>query len=77
MSARSEALAGGRVTLVIQRKRTRGRTAAPEPDHESLDFVWSVWIHMTPAERLRRSWALRKRLPDPQAVHDAKLFPKP
>lgn len=49
----------------------------PETDSESLDFVWSVWVHLTPAERLRRSWALRKRLRDPQAVHDAKLFPQP
>jgi hypothetical protein len=35
------------------------------------------WLALTPAERLRRSWALRSRLPDPRAVHDRKLFPKP
>jgi hypothetical protein len=35
------------------------------------------WMKLTPAERLRRSWALRKRLPDLRAVHDRKLFPKP
>ena len=36
-----------------------------------------VWHQLTPGERLRRSWALRSRLPDLQAVHDRKLFPKP
>jgi hypothetical protein len=35
------------------------------------------WLRLTPAERLRRSWALRSRLPDLRAVHDRKLFPKP
>lgn len=44
---------------------------------ELLDHVWLAWLELTPAERLRRSWALRKRLRDPQAVHDAKLFPRP
>jgi hypothetical protein len=34
----------------------------------------SVWRKLTPAERLHRSWALCARLPDPQAVHDRKLF---
>lgn len=37
----------------------------------------AVWRQLTPRERLRRSWALRARLPDPRAVHDRKLFPKP
>ena len=36
-----------------------------------------VWRQLTPRERLRRSWELRSRLPDPRAVHDRKLFPKP
>jgi hypothetical protein len=36
-----------------------------------------VWRHLTPRERLRRSWQMRSRLPDPKAVHDRKLFPKP
>lgn len=35
------------------------------------------WLSLTPAERLQRSWALRERLVDPQAVHDRKLFPSP
>ena len=36
-----------------------------------------VWRRLTPRERLRRSWPMRARLPDPKAVHDRKLFPKP
>ena len=36
-----------------------------------------IWRHLTPRERLRRSWQLRSRLPDLKAVHDRKLFPKP
>jgi len=36
-----------------------------------------VWRELTPRERLRRSWAMRSRLPDPRAVHDRKLFPQP
>jgi len=62
---------------VIARKRKAQRSEVLLTDHEALDFAWSTWIHLTPAERLRRSWALRKRLRDPQAVHDAKLFPRP
>ena len=61
----------------MKKKPPRTPAAHDETDHEALDFVWSVWVHLTPRERLRRSWAMRKRLRDPRAVHDAKLFPKP
>jgi len=44
---------------------------------EELNVYREVWLSLTPADRLARSWALRARLRDPQAVHDAKLFPKP
>lgn len=37
----------------------------------------TVWRKLTPGERLRRSWEMRSRLPNPRAVHDRKLFPKP
>jgi len=37
----------------------------------------AVWRELTPRERLRRSWAMRARLPDLRAVHDRKLFPHP
>jgi hypothetical protein len=36
-----------------------------------------VWRRLTPGERLRRSWAMRSRIPDLKALHDSKLFPKP
>jgi hypothetical protein len=34
-----------------------------------------TWERLSPAERLRRSWQLRRRLPSLQRVHDAKLLP--
>jgi hypothetical protein len=40
-------------------------------------YKTDVWRRLTPRERLRRSWQMRSRLPDLQAVHDRKLFPKP
>jgi hypothetical protein len=43
----------------------------------SSPYKAAVWTRLTPRERLRRSWAMRARLPDPQAAHDRKLFPKP
>jgi len=46
-------------------------------EEQALDQTWTTWIARTPAERLHRSEALRKRLPDPRRVHDAKLFPEP
>ena len=49
----------------------------PIPRLDELDVFREDWLALTPAERLARSWALRARLRDPQAVHDAKLFPKP
>jgi hypothetical protein len=33
-----------------------------------------VWRQLTPREQLRRLWQMRSRLPDPEAVHDRKLF---
>jgi hypothetical protein len=40
-------------------------------------FKADEWKSLTPAQRLCRAWNLRSRLPDPDAVHDRKLFPKP
>jgi hypothetical protein len=40
-------------------------------------FKRDAWLQLTPAERLDRSWRLRKLIPDLKAVHDRKLFPKP
>ena len=47
--------------------------SATQPDgHADL-----TWLKLSPAERLRRSWRLRRRLPHPEHVHDEKLFPRP
>jgi hypothetical protein len=39
--------------------------------------IWAAWRKLSPKERLARSWKKRSKLRDPQAYHDAKLFPKP
>jgi len=59
----------------MTKKRTR-RAREPVFPRE-LDLFHDDWLALTPKERLARAWALRARLRDPQAVHDAKLFPKP
>lgn len=35
------------------------------------------WVELSPAERLARAWALRKRLINAVDAHDRKLFPAP
>jgi hypothetical protein len=40
-------------------------------------YKTAVWPKLTPRERLRRAWAMRRRLPNLQAVHDRKLLPRP
>ena len=57
-------------------KKPKQRVTTPTLPTE-LDVFQEDWLALTPRERLARSWALRARLRDPQAVHDAKLFPKP
>lgn len=41
-----------------------------------MDPYRDLWRSLTPAERLRRSWRMRARLPNLQAVHDAKSLPQ-
>lgn len=53
------------------------RTAALQLAEVVSPYKAEVWRRLTPRERLRRSWQMRSRLPDLQAVHDRKLFPKP
>jgi hypothetical protein len=36
----------------------------------------ACWMALSPAERLRRSWRLRRRIKDLGAVHDAKTVPE-
>lgn len=45
--------------------------------HPETELFLNAWLALSPRERLRRSWRQRRRLPDPQAIHDAKIFPKP
>ncbi len=40
-------------------------------------FEDDFWMQLSPRERLKRAWALRARLKDPQGAHDQKLFPAP
>lgn len=68
-------LSRGRARMeTVNRSNPLPRLAATEA---LSPFKAVHWLQLTPAERLRRSWALRKRLPDVRAVHDRKLFPKP
>ncbi len=65
-----------------RRKPKRVRVSGDRPidfadDLPELDLFWYDWVELTPAERLRRSWAMRARLPDLEAFQDEKLFPRP
>lgn len=63
---------------VASPRPTAGNAAAPLRANEALSpYKTGVWQQLTPRERLRRSWEMVSRLPDPRAVHDSKLFPKP
>lgn len=71
----------GRASLQAMRTPDELQVAT---DHELVSsdlalspFKTAEWRSLSPAERLERAWALRRRLPDPQAAHDRKLFPAP
>jgi hypothetical protein len=50
----------------------------PRLERVTLDLFKEVaWMELTPKERLRRSWGMRKRIRDLHTVHDRKLFPRP
>gem|GEM_PF-6767662 len=36
-----------------------------------------IWIKFTSAQRLKRSWELRRRIKNLKEVHDKKIFPRP
>jgi hypothetical protein len=47
--------------------------------HVADQRSWDVserGLAFTPGQRFRRSWRLRKRVENLQAVHDAKTFPE-
>lgn len=53
------------------------RPRAKRRSQEQLqDPYVEMWRSLTPRERLRRAWRLRRRLKNLQAVHDAKSLPK-
>lgn len=60
--------------MVFGREMKRRRP--PREPIREVDPYLQLWRALSPAERLRRSWRLRTRLRDPQAVHDAKTFPR-
>jgi hypothetical protein len=35
------------------------------------------WRALSPRQRLRRAWRLRRRIADLRKLHDQKLFPRP
>jgi hypothetical protein len=53
---------------------TEGHDEIPERYEEPYR---ALWRSLTPRERLRRSWNLRRRVPDIHRLHDAKLPPLP
>jgi hypothetical protein len=59
------------------RQNDEDATAALKLGEALSPYKAEVWRRLTPRERLRRSWQMRSRLPDLQAVHDRKLFPIP
>jgi hypothetical protein len=53
--------------------RRRAKRRSPE---QLQDPYMEMWRSLTPRERLRRAWRMRRRLKNLQAVHDAKSLPK-
>jgi hypothetical protein len=65
---------------VTTRKKRKPRSPPPivfAPDEiaQLLDPYRAAWLALSPGERLLRSWKLRSRILDLQAVHDAKTLP--
>jgi hypothetical protein len=60
---------------MARRKRTRDRRE-DRAEIRSIDPYLEMWMALSPAERLRRSWRLRRLLKNPQAIHDAKTLPE-
>lgn len=51
-------------------------TSNPVPDRYEEPYR-ALWRSLTPRERLRRAWRLRRRIPDIHRLHDAKIPPLP
>ncbi len=46
-----------------------------EDDRELISPWLSDWLALTPGERLRRAWRLRKHIKNLPELHDAKTLP--
>jgi len=46
-------------------------------DEALSPFKQKAWLKLTPGERMRRSFRMRRLIPNPKALHDRKLFPNP
>jgi hypothetical protein len=60
----------------IRKKSKRQRSVRAQDTEPLVDPYRAFWLALTPAQRLRRSWRLRARLKDLQAIHDAKSLPQ-
>ena len=54
----------------------RNKSPDTKPTDVGVDSYLAEWTALSPAQRLRRSWRLRRRIKDLGAVHDAKTFPE-
>jgi hypothetical protein len=54
----------------------RRKPPRPVEAFAPTDPYREMWLSLTPAQRLRRAWRLRRRLKNIQAIHDAKTFPE-
>jgi hypothetical protein len=53
------------------------RRSSPAPLVERYEEPYrELWRSLSPRERLRRAWRLRKRLRNIQKLHDEKLVPR-
>jgi hypothetical protein len=61
------------MNLLPMKRRARRN---PRTEEEVVDPYLAMWRALTPRQRLRRAWRLRRRIKNLQAIHDAKSLPK-
>lgn len=62
--------------MARKKKNSRTKRAMSDPLPTSCDPYMEMWLSLSPYERLRRSWRLRRFIKDLEAVHDAKYLPE-
>lgn len=60
-----------------KKQRMRADAGLDDLTLDELGFWWTVWRKLSPAERFKRSWRMRRLLRDPERVHDEKIWPRP